>query len=377
MLPRDQWRFVTALLVIATVAMLPGCGGFFTPRDDSGNGGGTTARFAYVVNFNNGGSGTVSGFTVNQTNGSLTSTGQNITTGGAAADGPAAVLIVGGKFLYTANDGGSVSGFTIDNITGLLTTMSGSPFAAGFSPSALAATPDGKFLYAANTGGATITGYSINATTGVLSALGEVPTSSGSAGLAVHPTGKFLYAAVDADGIDVFTINTTSGGLTLVRNVPPLLNGRPQALAVDSSGRFLYAADGVSGVEFYTINQTTGDLTVGRSNPFAAGTGPVAITTDSAGKFIYVANQDSNNISGYAILSDGSLAALSGSPYAIGGSDPSPIAIKMDTAEKFVYTTNFNGGVSIFTMDTATAGRLLTPPAAVSAGTNPAGIAFK
>lgn len=358
--------------------MLPGCGGFFTPRDDSGNGG-TSSRFAYVVNFNNGGAGTVSGFTVNQTTGSLTSTGQTITTGGAIADGPAAVLIVGGKFLYTANDGGSVSGFTIDNITGIITTMGGSPFGAGFSPSALAATPDGRFLYAANTGGATITGYAINATTGALSALGDIPTSSGSAGIAIHPTGKFLYAAVDADGIDVFTIDTSNGSLTLVRNVPPLLNGRPQAVAVSSSGRFLYAADGVSGVEFYTINQTTGDLTVGRSTAFAAGTGPVAITTDSAGKFVYVANQDSNNVSGYAILSDGSLAALSGSPYAVGGSgsDPSPIAIKMDTSEKFVYTTNFNGGVAIFALDTASAGRLVTPPATVNAGTNPAGIAFK
>ncbi|HUR36413.1 MAG TPA: beta-propeller fold lactonase family protein, partial [Terriglobales bacterium] len=297
-------------------------------------------------------------------------------TGGAAADGPGAVLVVLGKFLYSANDGGSVSGFTIDNTTGVLTAMSGSPFAAGISPSSLAADPAGKFLYAANTGGATISAFAIDATTGVLTPITTVLTTSGSAGIAVHPTGKFLYAAVDAQGIDVFTIGT-NGALTLVRNVPPLAGGRPQAVAIDGSGKFLYAADGVNGVEFFTINATSGDLTVGRATAFTAGTGPVAITADSAGKFVYVANQDSNNVSGYAILTDGTLSPLSGNPYTVSGTNPSPIAIKMDSSEKFVYTANFNGGISIFAIDTTTAGKLVTPPTTATAGTNPAGISFK
>lgn len=359
-------------------ALFAGCGGFFTERTDSGNGGGTSARFAYVANFNNGGAGTVSGFSVNSTTGALTSTGQSITTGNIIADGPAAVLVVSSKFLYTANDGGSVSGYTINDITGILTTISGSPFPAGISPSALAVDNSGKFLYAANTGSGSISVYSIDATSGGLTTLATVPTSGGSAGLAVHPTGNFFYAAVDSLGIDVFTIGA-NGGLTLIRTVPPLSGGRPQAVAVDSTGKYLYAANGVAGVEFYTINATTGDLTVGRATPFTAGTGPVAITTDVAGKFVYVANQDSNDVSGYAILSDGTLTALSGSPYAVGGAgaSPSPIAVQMDTSGKFVYTANFNGGVSIFALDTTTAGKLVTPPASVSAGANPAGIAFK
>lgn len=373
-------RRVFYLLIIACLLIsMPGCGsGFFTDRTDGGGSGGTTARFAYVANFNNGGAGSISGFTVNSSSGALNTTGQTVSTGGVAAEGPAAVLVVLSKFLYSANDGGSVSGFTIDNITGVLTAMFGSPFAAGVSPSALASDPSGKFLYAANTGGGTISAYTIDSTTGVLTPLATALTTSGSAGMAVHPTGKFLYAAVDASGIDAFTIGT-NGALTLIRNVPPLTGGRPQAVVVDGTGKYLYAADGVGGVEFYTINATTGDLTVGRTTPFTAGTGPVAITADTAGKFVYVANQDSNNVSGYAILSDGTLTALSGSPYAVGtaGSNPSPIAVKLDTSEKFVYTTNFNGGVSIFAIDATTAGKLVTPSTNVSAGTNPAGIAFK
>lgn len=365
-------NLISACVIAVTFA---GCGGgFFTDRTDTGGSTGTTARFAYVANFNNGGAGSISGFSVNQTSGALTSTGQAASTG----NGPGAVLIVAGKFLYSANDVGTVSGFTIDNTTGILTAMTGSPFAAGVSPSALAADPNGKFLYVANTGGGTVSAFSIDTTSGSLAPLATVLTTAGAAGLTVHPTGKFLYAAVDASGIDVFTIGT-NGVLSLVRNVPPLSGGRPQATVADSTGKFLYAADGVSGVEFYTINTTTGDLTSARTTAFPAGTGPVAITTDSAGKFVYVANQDSNNVSGFAILSDGTLTTLSGSPYAVGasGANPSPIAIKMDPSEKFVYTANFNGGVSIFAIDTTTAGKLTTPATSASAGANPAGIAFK
>ncbi|HUQ49853.1 MAG TPA: beta-propeller fold lactonase family protein [Terriglobales bacterium] len=358
--------------------MIPACSGFFTPRNDSG-GGGTTARYAYVANFNGGGSGTISGFNLNTTTGALTLNGQAASTG-ISGNGPAAVIVVLGKFLYSANDAGSVSAFSIADSTGVLTAISGSPFPAGISPSALASDPAGKFLYVANTGSDSINAYSIDATTGGLTALGTVNLNGGPAGLAVHPTGKFLYAAIDSQGIDAFTI-ATNGSLTLIRNVPPLLNGRPQAIAIESTGKYLYAADGVSGVEFFTINATTGDLTSARTTPFPAGTGPVAITTDAASKFVYVANQDSNNVSGYAILSDGSLTALSGSPYAVGtsGANPSPIAIKMDPSSKFVYTTNFNGNpsIAIFTLDTVTAGRLLTPPATATSGANPAGIAFK
>ncbi len=369
---------VLGWVVCCAAAVFAGCGsGFFTDRVDPG-GGGTTARYAYVANFNNGGAGTVSGFSVNSTTGALTTTGQSITTGNVVADGPGAVLVVSSKFVYTANDGGSVSGYTINDLSGILTTMTGSPFTAGISPSALTVDTTGKFLYAANTGSANISAFNIDTTTGTLTTLATVPTTGGSAGLAMHPTGKFLYAAVDSLGIDVFSI-ATNGALTLVRNVPPLSGGRPQAVVVDSTGKYLYAADGVNGVEFYTINATTGDLAVGRATPFTAGTGPVAITTDGAGKFIYVANQDSNDVSGFAILSDGTLTALNGSPYAVGGAggNPSPIAIKMDTSSKFVYTTNFNGGVAIFAQDATTAGKLVTPPTTVSAGTNPAGISFK
>src|SRR5207244_3379063 len=88
------------------------------------------------------------------TTGALTSTGSAVSTGTtAASSGPAALVTVLSKFLYSANDGcppsnvnppppcspGSVSAFSINASTGALTTISGSPFTAGVNPNSIVA----------------------------------------------------------------------------------------------------------------------------------------------------------------------------------------------------------------------------------------------
>src|SRR6185436_5416026 len=133
------------LILIAVLSLLPvsGCGNFFTDRTD--NGGGSSSKFAYVTNFNGGGAGSVSSFSVDTTTGLLTSLGTAVATGaGGISDGPAA-LTISGNFLYTANDGGGISAFTINTTNGALTEVSGSPFAADIFPTAIVAHPNGKF----------------------------------------------------------------------------------------------------------------------------------------------------------------------------------------------------------------------------------------
>jgi DNA-binding beta-propeller fold protein YncE len=57
---------------------------------------------------------------------------------------------------------GWISGYTIDSTTGALTAISGSPFPDGIgtSPYSLAVDPTGKFAYVANNGGG-VSGYTI------------------------------------------------------------------------------------------------------------------------------------------------------------------------------------------------------------------------
>ena len=55
------------------------------------------------------------------------------------------------EFVYVANSGdNTVSGYTINPATGALTAIAGSPFAAGEQPISVAMDPSGKFAYVAN-----------------------------------------------------------------------------------------------------------------------------------------------------------------------------------------------------------------------------------
>src|SRR5256885_1743592 len=114
---RPFYLFLGGLLALS----LTGCPGFFTPRTDTG-GTTSTPKFAFVANFQNAVAGSISIFTINSTTGALTSAQSPVATGTTTStNGPAALATVLGKFLYSANDGGTVSGFSVNTSTGALT----------------------------------------------------------------------------------------------------------------------------------------------------------------------------------------------------------------------------------------------------------------
>jgi 6-phosphogluconolactonase (cycloisomerase 2 family) len=267
----------------------------------------------------------------------------------------------------------------VNTTSGALTAISGSPFStAGTHPNAIAAHTSGKFLYVANSGTDDVSAFTIDTSTGSLTAIGSPTLAGGSSatagspvGLAVHPNGKFLYAAMDATGIAVFSINTTTGALTFVNTVVPIGGGQPQSVIAESTGKFLYAADGVTNVEAFSIDSTTGNLTPLTSNStVAAGTVPIVLVADSTASHVYVASQGSNNAFSFGILTTGVLSAI-GSPVATGSS---PSAIAIDSSGKFVYVTNFSGSpdISIFSIDSS--GKLVSAGSA-SSGVSPANAA--
>lgn len=76
------------------------------------------------------------------------------------------VISPNGNFLYQLNQDGSISGFSIDATSGNLTAISGSPFAIGAKSVNLVIDPAREFLHAANV--RSIIGYKIDANTGAL-----------------------------------------------------------------------------------------------------------------------------------------------------------------------------------------------------------------
>ena len=196
----------------------------------------------------------------------------------AADDVPIIVLVhQSGHFFYTENTPitpvfplalQSVSGFSIDSGTGALAPVLGSPFIppvngelAGF-----ALDPTGKFMYAGTgTAASGILAWSIDSTTGALTALPASPFAAGAttAGITIDPSGKFLYASNGGGGgILGFTIDAGSGALTPMSGSPfdsAVVIGNQ---IVDPSGTILVAVDGKnSAITLFTIDSSTGALT--------------------------------------------------------------------------------------------------------------------
>lgn len=72
-----------------------------------------------------------------------------------------------------------MSAYSINSSTGALTAVAGSPFAAGTNPSSVAVDKTGSFLYVTNAGNNNVSAYSINAATGGLTSVGGSPFTSG------------------------------------------------------------------------------------------------------------------------------------------------------------------------------------------------------
>lgn len=313
-----------------------------------------------------------------------------ITAGGV---GPTSLAVdPAGKFAYAANEGcpdafaGNVSMYTINPTNGTLTSA-GPPVTTGdFGADSVAVDPSDKFAYVANWGEGNTAGsvsmYIVNGTTGALTASGTIqapcapPPSPGSCApwsLAVHPSGKFAYVANEGGftptSVSMYAINATTGDLTLIGTVAA--DGRAISVAVDPSGEFAYVADGGqnsdgskgTNVSMYAIDATTGVLTsIGK---IAAGFSPSSIAIHPSGKFVYVVNYDSNDISMYTMnTTTGNLTSI-GTLAAVAGS------IVIHPSGKFAYVTS-SSDVSMYGIDTT--GGALTFAGTTGTGSSPGSI---
>ncbi len=138
-----------------------------------------------------------------------------------------AVVTPSGSHLYAVVGGyeDNVAAWTIDSSSGVLTEVSGSPFAAGNDPESIALTPSGAFVYVANKRDGTISGYAVDAATGVLTSLGAPTDDGGADGLVIEPTGAYLYLAKKTPKeISAFEIDQTTGALIKTEGSPFPMN---------------------------------------------------------------------------------------------------------------------------------------------------------
>jgi 6-phosphogluconolactonase len=139
----------------------------------------------------------------------------------------------------------------------------------GAGPRHMAFGGAGRFAYVLNELDSTITIFSYDAASGGLEAVGSISTLPGDFGresttaeIAVHPSGKFLYASNRGhDSIAVFAIDAATGLPTLVEHQST--GGRtPRHFAIDPAGALLVAENQGSGtMKSFRIDAATGRLT--------------------------------------------------------------------------------------------------------------------
>ncbi|MGH2464084.1 MAG: lactonase family protein [Candidatus Limnocylindrales bacterium] len=133
-------------------------------------------------------------------------------------------------FVSNAHDGANLGSVSVYHVgrNASLTAIDGSPFADGqTAPCWVAITPDGKYLFAINTGNSTISQYRI-AQGGGLTLLGSTPFNDPS-GLRpfdaqVDPSGHYLYV-VDAGAVAVSAFKISGGALKELGSSPFVIPG--------------------------------------------------------------------------------------------------------------------------------------------------------
>jgi 6-phosphogluconolactonase (cycloisomerase 2 family) len=216
---------------------------------------------------------TIAGFRADTTTGKLTQLSTSISFGinygngsgvGELAVDPSGQNLYAAIVQTSALDGkghpqAGIAAFSIDPKSKELTQIAGSPYLLpSFSyPESVVIDPTGHFVYVAVTTTNQIQGYARNATTGALTPLAGGPFSAGPflSAVAMHPSGKFLFALNDSE-IDTLALDSNTGAMTITswwsgHSVAP-------AFVVDPTGYYIYSATEGGGIFLFQIDQTTG-----------------------------------------------------------------------------------------------------------------------
>lgn len=376
MISRRHWSRWLGGVVCGAVLLLAGCGDFFT-KDDSG-GGGSTGSYTYVGTQ----SGVLTGYAVSSTGGLTTLSGSPDQLSTAAINSLA--VTPSDAFLYAAVAGSGVYGLSINSSSGVPSLISTSAMTTDVAPIALTVAPSGGYLLVAGlaNGAAAVGEYTINSD-GTLTEVGGSPVSitfpSGTdttnlsiTNIAVAPNSSYVFVTLGQLGVAPLPFNT-SGSLSantvlLVPKTTSNVANQDLGVTVNAGSSALFVGETNAGVRVFTIGANS-VFTELSGSPFAAGSQPRSLSFDGTGDYLYAANSGDNTISGYSVLSSGTLTALSGSPFSsVGGQ---PYALALDQSKKFLIEANVSGSpdVQVFSFDATTAGKLDPGATATNAST--------
>jgi 6-phosphogluconolactonase (cycloisomerase 2 family) len=263
------------------------------------------------------------------------------------------------------------------NYDGTLVSV-GPPFANAGSVSGLAIDPQGQYLYASHSTGQQIRVFSINQTTGALTAiLANTVNLAGSSlprGMATDNAGHLYVALAGLDQVAQFSINSATGALTSIAG--NLATGSvPDRVAVTPNGQYLYVSNWLgSSISIYSIAGGSGALT----SQGAFGTGspsrPLGLVVHHNGNFLIAAmnsSQVDDNVRVYSIGVNGALTQVA---TGSSGNSPAPArsatGVTVDPSGNFIYVSN-SGEATITKFSINPGTGALTAPNTFGTGNTP------
>jgi len=199
------------------------------------------------------------------------------------------------------------------------------------------------------------------------------------------------YTGGDTKGIYAYRFDSRTGKLTPLGLMAETPN--PTFLALHPSGKYLYAVNEINDFEgkkagslsAYSVDRATGKLKL-LNQVSTGGPGPCAVTVDKTGKVVFVANYEGGSFASYPIGSDGKVGALASFIQDKGSSidkarqeGPHAHSVVVSPDNKFLLGADLGlDHVLVFHIDTST-GKISPndPPfATVKAGSGPRHLVF-
>jgi 6-phosphogluconolactonase len=295
-----------------------------------------------------------------------------------------------GNFYVMDEATNQIAGYNIAS-GGTLSALSGSPYTLSAKPLSMAIAPGGGFLYVGTAAGIYV--YTIDSSTGALSVAnsGSVISTDLAGTLQMDPSGSWLVDS--GPGLaEVFAISIDSSTGLLASNTEQHVNlpaATVQQLQISSDGNYVFVAMGTDGTAVIPFNSNNADpfgTTYTHIPVKANGGSALSVAIDPQNRVFYVGETlatTGNDPAGLRVFNYASLTStlteLSGSPYATQGLQPT--AILPDSTGAYVYVANglgsgADGNIRGFTLPTsASSVSGLTAGSTVSTGIDPVGLA--
>ena len=213
--------------------------------------------------------------------------------------------------------GGQIHGFLL-GASGTLTELPGSPVQVDGIALSMAMHPSGKFLYAATPN---LTVLDRDPATGVLKVRGVFNTPKRA--LALNPAGNLLVASESGSNeVSEFHIDSNGNVIAVEQRVQA---SGPFGVAADPQGQFFAITEITDttnfngGLSLLKLNSVSGEYTKVNSAPFGSGGAPLNLAFEPAGKFVYTVFHNDGTVGGFALdRNANTLTAIPAKPFASG-----------------------------------------------------------